>query len=170
MVKKQIIWTNDYDENDIQSFYQSQKSYIDNYVENIDDFYQDMDDSLDDERMNLNKEIDGVIIAMASVGTWRGKFNGYKIIGTNIKDILFSGSDYVEWFGDTNNIRSTETHHDGTNIILYRVAKDMLQAEKIAEKIYNNEMNEQQFMRVTKSLYPYIGDIYGWKTKKFKKK
>ena len=32
------------------------------------------------------------------------------------------------------------SHHDGTNYTLYRIAKDEEDAERIAEMIYNNEI------------------------------
>jgi O-acetylhomoserine/O-acetylserine sulfhydrylase-like pyridoxal-dependent enzyme len=32
------------------------------------------------------------------------------------------------------------SHHDGTNYTLYRIAKDEDDAERIAEMIYNNEI------------------------------
>lgn len=38
--------------------------------------------SLTDERLNLDKKIEGVIIAFASVGTWRGPRQGYQILGS----------------------------------------------------------------------------------------
>ena len=60
------------------------------------------------------------------------------------------------------------THHDGTNYVLYRVAKDREEAERIAEKIYNREIDEQGFRKRTRSLYPYVADVYGWKTRQRK--
>lgn len=119
---------------------------------------------LEDERTNLNKDVNGVIIAFADLGLWYGRRQGYKIIGNNIADILHSSHD-AEWFGDTYNIRGIEYHHDGTNYILYRVAKDMEAAERITEKIYSGEVDEAQFRKMTRSLHPYVAEIYGWKTR-----
>ncbi len=59
-------------------------------------------------------------------------------------------------------------HHDGTNYALYRVAKDRDTAERIAEKIYNGEIDESGFRQRTRSLYPYVAEVYGWKTRKHK--
>ena len=56
-------------------------------------------------------------------------------------------------------------HHDGTNYTLYRIAKDRDEAERIADKIYNREIDEEGFRRRTRSLYPYVAAVYGWKTK-----
>ena len=124
--------------------------------------------SLTDERLNLDKIIEGVIIAFASVGTWRGPRQGYQILGSNIADILYSQCDDAEWYGDSYNIRGRMIHHDGMNYALYRIAKDRSEAERIADKIYSGEIDEVGFRKRTRSLYPYVADIYGWKIRRRK--
>ena len=111
-----------------------------------------------DERLNLDKKIEGVIIAFASVSTWRGPRQGYQILGSNIADILYSQCDDAEWYGDSYNIRGRMIHHDGMNYALYR----------IANKIYSGEIDEVGFRKRTRSLYPYVADIYGWKIRRRK--
>lgn len=120
---------------------------------------------LDDERSNLDREIEGVIIAFAVVGTWRGPRQGYQFLGSNIAGILQSQCDDAEWYGDGYNIRGRMIHHDGTNSVLYRIAKDREEAERIADKIYYGEIDEVGFRRRTRSLYPHVADVYGWKTR-----
>ena len=134
----------------------------DEYVVSDDEFYSHLSSILSDERSNLDKIIDGVIIAFADIETWRGHFQGYKILGSNIASIFKLGADVNEWYGDGYNIRSTHTHHDGTNHVILRVAKTMKSAERIAQQIYNNEIDEKQFRKKTRSLYPHIAQIYGW--------
>ena len=73
--------------------------------------------------------------------------------------------DEAEWYGDGYNIRGRMIHHDGTNYVLYRIAKDRDEAERIAAKIYSGEIDEEGFRRRTRSLYPYVADVYGWKTR-----
>ena len=109
-----------------------------------------------------------VIIAFASVGTWRGPRQGYQILGSNIADILYSQCDDAEWYGDSYNIRGRMIHHDGMNYALYRIAKDRSEAERIADKIYSGEIDEVGFRKRTRSLYPYVADIYGWKIRRRK--
>lgn len=123
---------------------------------------------LEDERCNLNKDVDGVIVAFAIVGTWRGPRQGYQIFGSNVAGILQSQCDEAKWYGDGYNIRGRMMHHDGTNYVLYRVAKDRYEAERIADKIYSGEIDEAGFRRKTRSLYPYVADVYGWKTRRCK--
>ena len=54
---------------------------------------------LSDERSNLNIPIDGCIVCFAVLDLWNGRYNGAKIIGDNIKNILRGGcGDYVTWF------------------------------------------------------------------------
>ena len=48
------------------------------------------------------------------------------------------------------------------------IAKDRDEAERIADKIYNREIDEEGFRRRTRSLYPYVAAVYGWKTRQRK--
>ena len=98
-----------------------------------------------------------------------GRRQGYQILGSNIADILHSQCDEAEWYGDGYNIRGRMIHHDGTNYVLYRIAKDRDEAERIAAKIYSGEIDEEGFRWRTRSLYPYVADVYGWKTRNRKK-
>lgn len=127
-----------------------------------------VDSWLCDQRHNLNKRVDGVIVAFGDLGLWHGRRQGYQILGSKVADILHSSYEYAEWYGDTYNIRGRMAHHDGTNYVLYRVAKDWEDAERIAEKIYNLEIDEAGFRKRTRSLYPYVAEVYGWKVRRRK--
>ncbi len=120
------------------------------------------DNDLSDERMNLDKEVDGCIIAFADLGLWNGRVNGGKVIGTNVKDILYSDCDYCTWYCDPYNVKCDAVHHDGRNHILYRVAESRAQAEVLVNKIAYHGMTEEQFRHATKSLRPYVAKVYGW--------
>ncbi|MCH5176336.1 MAG: hypothetical protein J1F40_10675 [Prevotellaceae bacterium] len=166
---KQIIWTSEtYLDDEARKEYQKlQREYLkdDNYTVSDEEWSEEVWQYLSDERKNLNKEVDGVIIAFADLGLWNGRRQGYKLMGHNIANILRSNDD-AEWYGDTYNIRGTMHHHDGTNYVLYRVAKDEDAAQRIADKIYDGEIDEAQFRRMTRSLYPYVAEVYGWKTRR----
>lgn len=127
------------------------------------------DDYLDIEREALDIPVDGVIIAFADLGLWRGRRQGYKILSSTISDIFSISEDDNEWYGDGYNIRGQLSHHDGTHNVLYRVAKNREVAERIAEQIYNLEIDEAGFRRRTRSLYPYVASIYGWNAGRFTK-
>lgn len=167
MRKKNIIWSNldvEYDDwkEDFKEWCEEN-----GFDEDEMDLYEWVDDCLTnylyDERMNLNKEVDGVIVCFADLGLWNGRYRGSRIDGTNVKNILRSNCDYTEWYCDRYNVRCTAAHHDGTNSYLYRVAKDMETAERLVEKIAYDGMTEKQFMKATKSLKPYVAKTYGWR-------
>lgn len=180
-MKKQIIWTSDYEniEAIAKEEMEYRKSELDEEIteeEAIEFAYELNNDYLDDERCNLDKEVDGYIIAMAfrssaRYGVWGGHGSkGYKLCGTNVSDILESASNDAEWYGDGNNIRGDFSDHDGSDSVIYRVAKSEEDAGRIAEKIWNGEIsNEEQFRKTTKSLYPYVAKVYGWKVRWEKK-
>jgi hypothetical protein len=180
-MKKQIIWTSDYE--NIEAIAKEEMAYHNEELgeemtedEAIDYAYELNNDYLDDERMNLNVEVGGYIIAMAfrssaRYGVWGGNGKkGYKLCGSNVSDILNTSSNDAEWYGDGYNIRGEFADHDGNDSVIYRVAESEYDAERIATKIYNGEIEtEEQFRKATKSLYPYVAKVYGWKSRATKK-
>ena len=122
-------------------------------------------DYLGDEQMNLDKVVDGRILVIADLGLWDGRKSGYKILGTNIKEIFdIGGFDYAEFFGDGKDIRAKEIHHDGTNYYLYRVIREDQDIDKLLDAIYNGEeISSQKLNYYTRSLYKDVADIYGWR-------
>ena len=159
-----VIWNNnDYDE--------WEKSMLTDYPDGVDDLGNQIDYSLyetdceqylDDERSNLNIEVDGVIVCFADLGLWDGRRNGAKIIGSNVRGILYSDRDYIDWYCDRYNARCDASHHDGTDHYLYRVAKDKEQAKRLVDAIAYSDMTEEEFKKATRSLRPYIAKVYGW--------
>ena len=123
---------------------------------------------LDDERGNLNIQLDEDIIVIADIGRWNGRVSGYKMIESgNIKDCLSTECDMAEWYVDgRGDLRCTAIHHDGRNYMLYRVFKDDVtyeQKELLKSKIYNGVCKQSDISRLTRRLGDYIGDVYGWK-------
>lgn len=171
MAKKQIIWSSDYYIND-EAREEYENSYRglcedDGYMMSDRQWAEVVDGYLSDERMNLDQTVDGIIIAFADLGLWQGRRQGCKILDSKINSIFSVSEDDNEWYGDGYNIRGSLTHHDGTHHILYRVAKDREDAERIAEQIYNRKIDEAGFRMRTRSLYPYAAEIYGWKNGRF---
>ena len=155
---RRIIWTN----NDYDEWCEAMKDEITD--EEITPEYYGFccETNLDDERANLNVEVDGYIVAFANLGLWNGKVQGTKIIGTNVSQILSTKDDYATWFCDPYNVKCETIHHDGRNSILYRVAETKEKAVMLTKKIYDGNITEEGFRRATKSLRPYVAQVYGW--------
>lgn len=121
---------------------------------------------LEDERVNLNIKLDGMIVVIADLGLWNGRRTGYKLISSgNIKDCLYDDCDYITWYCDRYNFRAVATHHDGINRYLYRVFRDGLSGIQIGNflrKVVRGEANERMIRRYTKSIRPEIAKVYGW--------
>jgi len=161
-----VIWTNDdYDEWErcMLIDYPDEASREEEGIEiNYERYHEDCDQYLYDERANLDVEVDGVIVCFAVLGLWDGKYNGAKTFGDNVRNILYSDCDYVDWYCDRYNVRCRASHHDGTNYYLYRVAKDREQAKRLVDAIAYNDMTEEEFRKATRSLRPYVAKVYGW--------
>ena len=167
MAKENIIWSNlhvNYEdwEDDFRDYLD-----VNGYEEDEVDLYEWVDETLSiylqDERENLNKNVDGCIVAFADLGLWDGHHNGAKVVGENVKNILRgSCGDYVKWYCDQYNVRCYDCHHDGTNHYLYRVAKSYEDAKRLVDKIAYGGMTEKQFRKATRSLRPYVAKVYGW--------
>lgn len=124
-------------------------------------------ENLYDERVNLNIQLSQPIIVIGDLGRWNGRVSGYKMIDSgNIKDCLYSDTDYTEWYVDKyGDLRADAVHHDGTNHYLYRVFKDGvtdMQIENLQDKIYNGKATRADITRVTKRLGDDIAGVYGF--------
>lgn len=119
---------------------------------------------LDDERENLNIQLENPILVIADLGFWNGRRQGYKIIESgNIKDILYDECDYVKWYSDGHNIKAIASHHDGTNYYEYREIRDRDKIENLLEQIYyGKQITRSKLNYYTRSIHPYIAKIYGW--------
>lgn len=171
---RHIIWSNMNLEAD--DWRDSYKEYLE--INGLDDdpndenkLYEYMveanDDYLSDERRNLDIQLSQPIIVIGDLGRWNGRVSGYKMIDSgNIKDCLYSDTDYNEWYVDKyGDLRADAVHHDGTNHYLYRVFKDGVtdtQIENLQDKIYNGKATRADITRVTKRLGDDIAGVYGF--------
>jgi hypothetical protein len=166
--QRRIIWTNnDYDkwEEDMLAEYPNEEEREEEGITiDYERYYEDCEIFLDDERGNLDKKVNGYIVAFADLGFWYGRRNNAKLVGDNVKDILDSsyGCDYNTFYCDQYNVKFEGSHHDGSHSILFRVAKDKDTAERLADKIAYHEMTEEAFRKATRSLRPYVAKVYGW--------
>lgn len=174
VIDRHIIWSNanlDIDDwrDDMREQLQENGFSSDEITE--DRLYEEMLETnasyLDDERVNLNIQQSQPIIVIADLGRWNGRFQGYKMIESgNIKDCLYSDTDYTEWYVDKlGDLRADAIHHDGTNHYLYRAFKDGAtseQIENLQDKIYSGKATRADITRVTKRLGDDIAKVYGF--------
>ena len=166
--QKRVIWSNEeYDEWEkgmLEDYPTEEIREEEGITIDYEQYYEDCENWLGDERCNLNKEVDGYIIAFCDLGFWDGRHNGAKYVGTNVNDILDSsyGCDYTTFYCDPYNVRFDGRHHDGSHHLLFRIAKDRDEAERLANKIAYEGMTEEAFRKATRSLRPYIAKVYGW--------
>lgn len=93
---KYLIWSNyslDYEDwrEDLEAEYPELSEQ-----EREEKMYERNGEYLDDERMNLDIQLDKPILVIVDLGLWNGRYSGYKEIKSgNIKDCLSSECDYV---------------------------------------------------------------------------
>ena len=119
-----------------------------------DDLEAEYPDLSEDERISLMYEING-------------RRMGYKEIPSgNIRDCLYSDTDYSTWYVDRlGDLRCDAIHHDGRNFYLYRVYKDSAspsQIELLKEKLYRGIATRADITRVTRRLGDDIAKVYGF--------
>lgn len=172
--KRFVIWSNydlDYDD--------WKDDLLDEYPElsereRMELMYEINGDYLDDERNNLDIQLSQPILVVADLGLWNGRFMGYKKIKSgNIRDCLYSDTDYSTWYVDQlGDLRCDAIHHDGTNHYLYRVYKDDVtetQIDNLLAKIYEGRATRKDITRVTRRLGDEIAAVYGWPIRRCKK-
>lgn len=173
--QKYLIWSDIHIDFDAQEkFYLSENPGIgeDNIYQMI---YDDLYNLLEDERGNLNVQLSQPILAIAHLGLWNGRKNGYKMIDSgNIRDCLYSDCDKNEWYVDRlGDFRCTAIHHDGTNHYLYRKLKDHVtdrQVENLLSAIISGKLTKPMLNRTTEQIGLEIAKIYGWELPGMNKK
>lgn len=119
--------------------------------------------ALQDEHMNLNKLLDGRVLAIAQLGLWNGQRQGYRILSNNLNSIFGVSQDYNEWYSDGKNVVSNQVHHDGRNHIIFRELREDRNTERFLQEIYNGvDLTPQKIAAYTRSLHPYVAKVYGW--------
>jgi hypothetical protein len=164
---KRVIWQNyNIDVKDYQELF-DEYEVTDEY-EQYRLAYEENDRYLDDERANIAEELDENIIIIADIGLWDGRRIGYKEIGSNVADCLEfeKDCDYAEWYVDSKkNLRSSQSHHDGTHHLLYRVWKKNLSErakENFRNLIYTGKVKPRDITKYTRRLGDYVNSVYGW--------
>lgn len=127
------------------------------------EIWEDIDLTYEAEKANLNKTLEGRVIAFGKVGRWNGSFSGYKVLNNNLNEILQSfGCDDIYLYKDRYNVHGEFYHHDGTHYMTFRELREDRNIDKFLDKIYNGEeLSTREINYYTKSLSGYIKDIYG---------
>ena len=128
------------------------------------EIYDHIDMYFDDEKSNLFKILDGRILCIADMGLWNGRRSGYKILGNNLNEILTTGigCDEKEIYCDAYNVYAQGYHHDGRNHVEFREIREDRNIENLLDKIFSNQsISRREINYYTKSLNPYIKQIYG---------
>ena len=169
-MKKRIIWS-DLNIN-YEDWKESYKEFIeinglDADPEDPDKLYEYVHETLthylNDEFVNLNVPTEGRVIAIADLGLWNGRKQGYRILTKSVNSLFIVNEDYNEYYSDGYNIKATCVHHDGVNYIEYRVIREDRNIQNLLNDIYDGkEITRKQLNYYTKSLHPYVAKVYGW--------
>ena len=149
---RHIIWSNmNLDVDDWREGYQEflEANELDDDPNDENKLYEYMtetnDEYLSDERTNLNVQLSQPIIVIGDLGLWHGRRSGYKMIDSgNIKDCLYSDTDYTEWYVDKyGDLRADAAHHGGraTRADITRVTRRL--GDEIA-KVYGFSIPKQR--------------------------
>jgi hypothetical protein len=97
------------------------------------------------------------------LGLWNGRKSGYKLLGTNLNEILdFFSCDDIKVYDNETDVCSTASHHDGLNYITFRLVKDDVDIDELTAKIYAEKYTQEDIEKYTDSLSPFVQEIYGW--------
>ena len=163
---RHIIWSDDLDYDDWKEDLEEQYPELSD-DERFEMMYEINNGYLDDERCNLNIQLSRPILVVGDLGLWNGRRMGYKEIESgNIRDCLYSDTDYSTWYVDKKgDFRCDAIHHDGTNHYLYRTYKDGVsetQIDNLKEKLYCGTATRKDITRITRRLGDEIANVYGF--------
>ena len=163
---RHIIWSDDLDYDDWKEDLEEQYPELSD-DERFEMMYEINNGYLDDERCNLNIQLSRPILVVGDLGLWTGRRMGYKEIESgNIRDCLYSDTDYSTWYVDKKgDFRCDAIHHDGTNHYLYRTYKDGVsetQIDNLKEKLYCGTATRKDITRITRRLGDEIANVYGF--------
>jgi hypothetical protein len=169
MAKERVIFETLYDVEDWREGFKYWCNAND-LDEDEEDIYDYIDDSIQnwlcDERINLNKPVDGDILVIADLGLWDGRHSAYQVIhATKLSDIFNIRGNYddVRFYCDQHNVRADLYHHNGCNHVEFRLIKKGANIKPLTDKLYNQkEYTREDVRKCTTSLRKAVASIYGW--------
>lgn len=184
---KHVIWTNEIDTSDeamedYRNFLATSDPDCPSDVFTDEDVMrfmaEDNDRNLEDERANVGHvemRHSSTILCTGTLGLWHGTVMGYKLLEDATLDKIFDVAvgDYVEFYEEDDDVRCTDTHHDGTNHYVFRELKtddmdnpdieEMLDVIADAGKDADRQAKAWELIgKHTYSLSPYWQEVYGW--------
>lgn len=174
--KKFMVWSSFFDEEELRDIIKEECEvngieYDENGLYYM--AFEKNNEYLEDERMNLDIEVPNGIIALADIGRWNGRRNGYKEMGNNISDCLYYDTDDAEFWVDSHGVFHADMfHHDGVNHVQFRAWKDDVteeQKENVWSAIYFGNLTQRTLRRYTRNIGGDIAKVYGWKVSTGKK-
>lgn len=160
---KNIIWSNTYEETqylkeELRESLEEEmtEEELIEYTVDVNDMYlTDVADQFS--RIWLPEDV----VAIADLGFWNGRTLGYDVIGLRLDNVFSIGNGYLEteWYVDNEEFKAEMRHHDNTNYVTYRMFKENTSLEDkdtFLEKIYNNELTEEDIETYTHSLKDII--------------
>lgn len=146
-------------------FYQEDYPEITRYEDRIDFLSDSKQLEYNDLMTNFNIQLDNPILIIGNLELYYGQKNYCSLINSkNIKDIFKSCINYdcASWEYSNYNVYSKQQHHDGVNYYEYREVKNMSNIDIFINKIQSGEKITRSMINYyTKSLQPYIIDVYG---------
>ena len=164
MGERHVIWSDiDLDIDNFEDFLEEEHPDVTDEYEKYALCQELNDDYLGDERMNMDRDVGGRIVIIATLGLWYGRRSAYKVLdGHNLADVLEADScDYHEWFVEDGELQCKAIHHDGTNLYTYRALLPNIGDDLYYDIVYGEASNEQ-ILKGTRSLAPDVCEVYGW--------
>ena len=125
-----------------------------------DDFWQQMQGLTTD---------GGIILAIADLGRWNGRHQGYRVINSNkIAACLSDASyhDHIKFYTDNvGDFKLEGVHHDGRDYITYREVKETTtdnQLDRLTQKIYDGEATRADITRYTRGIGKKVSKALGY--------
>lgn len=91
-MEKKMIWSSEmlYDDEARENYLENMRAITENkdYQLTDEEWADEVYLDLSDERGNLDKKVNGIIIAFADLGLWQGRRNAFQFFGNNIANIL----------------------------------------------------------------------------------
>jgi hypothetical protein len=110
-----------------------------------------------------DKNIEGTVIAIASVGRWNGRKDGIKVL-QGFEDVMdfMTRYDSLKIYIDRYNIKAVGHHHDGTDYLTFREVHPRYFRDEIEDLFLSYENDVDRFVKnCTRSLRKYTkGYLY----------